>query len=300
MQPLNLVVDDLNRFNRDTLVAPSFNHRLVRSVTDKLALLEKLICTQELQPLLSIFSLELTKMLPISGLIYHNGKQQIHLKYSGHSQHSLESVLAHDNTPLGTFTYQSVQPLSERQRQFIADMEQQLLQPLCNVLQFETNKKMALKDYLTDLGNRSYFEETYQRMLATANRENRPFSLVVIDLDHFKRVNDTLGHATGDQVLVTFANLLKNSLRTNDYSFRFGGDEFVLLLGNDKQQRPELVAERIQKAVKNSQQLKDYGISCSLGFTGWEPQDTAETLFERADKALYKAKANGRNCFCGG
>ena len=297
MQRLNLVVDDLSRFDLDSLHPQPFANRPVRSVTDKLALLEKLVTTQELQPLLSIFAGEINKSLPVSGMVYHDGRQQLHLKYSSHSQHTFESILNHQGTPLGKFTYDSQKPLSERQRQIIASMEQQLLQPLANARMFEHNKNLAMRDVLTGLGNRCYFDDSYARMLATATRDKRSFSVLVIDLDHFKRVNDTCGHAVGDQVLVAFAELLKNSLRTNDLSFRLGGDEFVLLLSHDKKQQPERVAERIQEAIKEHTMLSDYGISCSLGSADWRPSDTGESLFNRADQAMYSAKRKGRNSY---
>ncbi|MDP2559978.1 GGDEF domain-containing protein [Psychrobium sp. 1_MG-2023] len=299
MQRLNLKMNEVEDFEftsivkelSDNLVSP------IRRAVDKLQFLEKLNTTVELQPMLAIYAGEVGLRLPVSGIEFKVDQQHYQLKYSSASRFALNSELTFANKPLGEMIYLSTKPLNQQQRQIIASFEQQLLQPLNNVLIFEQNRLASLRDYLTGLGNRSYFEETLNQMTATAVRDRRSFTLLMLDLDNFKQVNDQHGHSEGDKVLKQFAMILKDALRSNDHVFRFGGDEFSLLLAHSDELNPTLVAHRILKAVRNDPLLAKHEITTSIGFSNWSHKDCNKTLLERADAALYHAKSRGKNTY---
>ncbi|EQD27508.1 GGDEF domain protein, partial [mine drainage metagenome] len=121
--------------------------------------------------------------------------------------------------------------------------------------------------------------------IARAERQKSLLSVAIVDLDHFKFVNDTRGHAAGDELLVDIAERWKSALRTVDLMARYGGDEFVLVL-------PDCMLEDADKVLKRLQTSATQG--CSAGIASWRKGDTASTILARADKALYKAKQDGR------
>lgn len=297
MQRLNLPINELESIEF-TSIAKEFSDNAnapVRRALDKLDFLQKLSVAIELQPLLAIYAREVSMRLQITGLEFEYQDQVFQPKYSQGSCCVLSSQLFLHDKSLGTMRYLSTKPLAQPQRQLIASLEQQLLQPLNNVLIFEHNRRLSLRDHLTGLGNRSYFDETLSSMKATAQREDRPFSLLMLDLDNFKQVNDQHGHAEGDAVLKQFAKLLHEALRSNDYVFRFGGDEFVLLLAHSDSLNPGLVAQRIIDNVCNDALLSGHHVTTSIGFTNWQHGDCSASMVERADKALYQAKGDGKN-----
>ena len=162
---------------------------------------------------------------------------------------------------------------------------------------------MAGTDPLTRLANRRVFREWMQRELLRSLRTSVPFSLLVVDLDHFKRVNDTMGHNAGDEVIRICVERMQDSVRGIDVLARWGGEEFVALLPRATVDAAELVGERIRRNIEDPIKLKVRGedkvcrITVSLGVTSYRGgEDTIEEMFDRADRALYEAKAAGRNC----
>lgn len=160
----------------------------------------------------------------------------------------------------------------------------------------------ALVDPLTGVNNRRFLEAEVGRRIAVASRySNRSFSLILADVDHFKQVNDTYGHAIGDVVLKQVANLMKESLRGGDVVARYGGEEFAVVLPETDQQGAMELAERIRrdfdKPLNINEDLPELTISISFGVAQWEPHDEEFVdILRRADRALYRAKEAGRNC----
>ncbi|WP_162515411.1 sensor domain-containing diguanylate cyclase [Paenibacillus pinistramenti] len=150
----------------------------------------------------------------------------------------------------------------------------------------------ANKDALTGLRNRRSFDE----LVSSYRRTEQPFSLLILDIDRFKSVNDTYGHQAGDEVLVFLAEVLASSLRPGDYCFRFGGEEFVVVLPGTGLDSSYEAAERIRRNVEHSKSPIGRPVTVSAGCAAY-PQQTSdfEMLFQLADKALYRAKENGRN-----
>lgn len=151
-------------------------------------------------------------------------------------------------------------------------------------------------DTLTGIANRRYFYETLQRFFSYAARHHVPLSLVMADLDHFKKVNDTYGHKTGDQVLVAFARLLQESCRDEDLAARFGGEEFITVLIQATEEDAVRFAQRVCQQVPQMQLSDiDWAITASFGVAQMMDHDTLDDLINRADEAMYRAKKKGRN-----
>jgi diguanylate cyclase (GGDEF)-like protein len=163
-------------------------------------------------------------------------------------------------------------------------------------------KTENIRDPLTNAHNRRYFEESLAQEFATSTKHSWPLSIVFVDLDKFKQVNDTYGHQTGDEILQAVAELLRDALRDSDIVARFGGDEFVLLLPGTDAVQADLVGQRICEGIRtrsiqttNGQRV---GVTLSLGVATCESQskfDSSKALLAAADSALYHSKREGRN-----
>lgn len=162
----------------------------------------------------------------------------------------------------------------------------------------KTLKEEAIRDPLTNLYNRRFLQDYLSRELVRAKREGIRVAVIMIDLDHFKRVNDTAGHSAGDEVLVQIAALLKRHIRGSDIACRFGGEEFTLVLPNATLQSARKRAEAICLAVREESGYL-MGVTASLGVALF-PESAAEpeALLRAADQALYQAKGRGRNQVC--
>ena len=162
----------------------------------------------------------------------------------------------------------------------------------------QTLEHAAVTDGLTGMHNRRYFDDALREYLAAFRRIDKPIGMVVLDLDHFKQVNDTHGHDVGDEVLRQVAGCLQEFTRYHDVVARLGGEEFAILSPNIGQRQLFDLAERIRRAV--SQLTITSGnvtvrVTLSAGVAIWDGKETGESLYRRADKQLYDAKRSGRN-----
>jgi two-component system cell cycle response regulator len=165
---------------------------------------------------------------------------------------------------------------------------------------YQESVSMAVTDGLTKLYNRHYLDTHLRNLVRQAAEQNRALSVVIMDMDHFKKVNDNYGHASGDEVLKTLAAVIVKTIRSADLAARYGGEEFVVLMPETDAARAYEAAERLRKAVE----LTDFVIphpesplkkTTSIGYATMQPNDTPESLLKRADVALYEAKNSGRN-----
>lgn len=160
-------------------------------------------------------------------------------------------------------------------------------------------EEQMLYDPLTGVHNRHSFEMFLQNYASLSMRNNTPFSCIMIDADHFKKVNDTFGHLTGDEVLRQLGSILTDSLRGNDVVCRYGGEEFVLLLPGSELGDALLVAERLRVRVAETISLPcGHCFTVSSGCSEYRPGEEEHEFLKRADNALYAAKGAGRNCVC--
>ncbi|NDL70035.1 diguanylate cyclase [Vreelandella alkaliphila] len=171
----------------------------------------------------------------------------------------------------------------ERERKALADANQRL-------------EQLAHFDPLTQVWNRYRIEQAIDAQLVAAQRYGAAFALLLFDVDHFKQINDTLGHSVGDDVLVSLARLVENSLRGCDHLGRWGGEEFVVLATHSNMEAAEGLAERLRSLVATLYvNGLDQPMTVSIGVAVWQHGDSCKTLIARADTAMYQAKRNGRN-----
>jgi len=153
----------------------------------------------------------------------------------------------------------------------------------------------ARTDELTGIANRRALDEEIDAALAAAQRGGRAFAVVMADVDRFKFINDNHGHVVGDATLAAFANRLAGALREPDRAYRYGGEEFCLLLADTDTAGAHTLAERAREQIMLPFNGPMNALTASFGVTAWEAEDTFDTLFHRADRALYAAKSGGRN-----
>lgn len=167
---------------------------------------------------------------------------------------------------------------------------------------YQVSLSMALTDPLTGLYNRRYMEVHLQKLLGKNDEAKKHLCVLLLDIDHFKKINDTYGHGVGDEVLKTIAFRLKDSTRSFDLVARLGGEEFVVILPDTNEEMSHFVSERLRRAIgdrpiKCSAPDGEIIVTTSIGGAFIEPGDhTVQSVIDRADKALYAAKEGGRNC----
>ena len=166
---------------------------------------------------------------------------------------------------------------------------------MCKTRAEAETRLQARTDDLTDLPNRRALDEEIAHALAGARSSGRPFAIVMVDVDRFKFINDTHGHAVGDATLAAFSARLAGALREPDRAYRYGGEEFCLLLAETDAAGARTLAERAREQIALPFEGTMRALTASFGVTTWQPDDTFDTLFRRADRALYSAKHGGRN-----
>jgi len=176
---------------------------------------------------------------------------------------------------------------------FLGKFIYNLIQRLESALNIITENSHT--DHLTGIFNRRLFNERFNIELQRAERYGTPFTLAEIDIDYFKRINDTFGHDVGDRVLVIFSALLKDNIRESDILARWGGEEFVILFTSTPLEQAIISLEKLVNLVKKTDFGLNYPISFSAGITQYHIGDQCETMLTRADSLLYLSKTNGRD-----
>ena len=161
---------------------------------------------------------------------------------------------------------------------------------------YDNLESITLYDLLTDVYSRRYFFELLKGEISKAQRKEYMFSVIMFDIDHFKKVNDTYGHDKGDYVLKTIADIVKSSIRKADALSRIGGEEFTILLPDTNIDKATALAERVRRSVEDYKFDVVGRATISLGVTEFKADDSSDTLFKRVDEAMYLAKNSGRNC----
>lgn len=201
--------------------------------------------------------------------------------------------------------YNPFDKLNENEINYLDEISKQASITIERANEYMKVLKDATLDALTGLNNRHQFALRLREETATAKRQNAPLCCIMTDIDFFKSVNDTYGHAVGDCVLKNVAKTIKKELRENDIPSRYGGEEFAILLPHTTLEEAELVAKRLRSAVEkkkinieeyNIEGIKQIGVTISIGVSAYNKADKEiETLYQNADKALYEAKESGRN-----
>ena len=295
MQTLNVLDNRFSPFNTystlstDALVAETFTD----TVFDKrqmLALMTQLQTTLDIDELLNIFAIEVTRYIDFSGLYFKSLNLNTVLPSSRKAKKEQRFELKVDDNFIGTLTYGINSPISLTNFKVLEQLHQCLLHPIKNAIAYHAAMQLAMQDGLTGLGNRRYFDEQLKRSMHNANRHHSLVGLVLGDLNKFKAINDTYGHIAGDNVLQEFANVLRLCTRDSDSLFRFGGDEFAIIVENANDSALTIIENRINLSLANNLQLNKYQLGCSIGSTFMNRADNELSFFERADEILYRRK----------
>lgn len=207
-----------------------------------------------------------------------------------------------DGTILGLvgvdFSAESVQDLTSRMNRivFYSFLALIILTSFGMIRAMRVIHKASFTDYLTGLASRRYYNKRLQALVNSGASERRPFCLLMLDVDWFKEINDTRGHAYGDTVLIDIANAVSENTRSTDVCSRYGGDEFVVLLPDCTQEQAYRIAERILQAVTELRHKTCSGnnLTVSIGLAVWQPGLGENSMMDRVDEALYRAKEQGK------
>jgi len=296
-----IVATDLTRRRNQKSAVESLVR--LQSPPDTLQLITSLQTTLELEEMLGIFMSGLQEYLPIDGISFRSVEQGMAIQLGEQGRHHAGYGLRLHDESLGEISLSRNKPFSEENLAIIEHLLVPLLYPLRNALRYRTALAAAFRDPLTGINNRAALEEAMPREVGLAKRHKLALSMLIIDLDHFKKINDGYGHAAGDCVLRAAAKLMHQALRTSDELFRFGGEEFVILLPATDIGGAHIVAERIRKGMASHAchcDGEEITVTASIGVAQLEKGDNQHQLFDKADRAVYRAKVLGRNqviCF---
>jgi len=152
---------------------------------------------------------------------------------------------------------------------------------------------LTITDHLTGIYNRRYFQQKIEEEIKRAKRYGNALSVIMIDIDFFKKINDTHGHNVGDEVLVEYSKLIKSYLRDVDVFCRIGGEEFMIILPYATEEDAQIIAEKLRQEIETHKQI--LALTMSFGVTQYIKGESEEFLYKRVDSALYEAKESGRN-----
>ncbi len=254
--------------------------------------------TLEFKQLITLFSEKIEEIIPHSGCIYTNEEFNLEIELGNKTHHSCSYTLTIDEKQLGNLKLMRRNRFTHEELQLLETLLCYLVYPLNNASLLKQAIDQAHIDPLTQAKNRAAFDSTVSREISLALRNDNSLSAIFLDIDHFKSINDDFGHACGDMVLSVTAKLIKQCARDSDLVFRYGGEEFVLLLSNTDLSGAQLLAERIRKKLEHHTLAFDMDpvkITASLGIATLKSTDSLESFIQRADSAMYQAKDRGRN-----
>ncbi|EHI53388.1 diguanylate cyclase [Aeromonas salmonicida subsp. salmonicida] len=261
---------------------------------DRNQLLELLLAQSDLDSLLATFADRAARVVRIHSLYFDNPQPQRLIQQPPQASLTLHSypfeLRGQHGQLFGQLHYTLEHILSGSQQRILQQYHQLLCQPLPLYLRLAQLEQQVRLDHLTGLGNRSYFDEAIGRAVEQHSRESHGLVLVLLDLDHFKQINDTWGHPVGDLVLSRFAHLLQSCIRSTDQAFRLGGDEFALLLQPAEPEAWRPVWLRLQHMLLTHKELSTFSVGCSLGAASWQSGVAVQSLYEAADAHLYARK----------
>jgi diguanylate cyclase (GGDEF)-like protein len=258
----------------------------------------KLQTTLHLESLLELFAQVIDAQFDYDTLSYKTPDADLNLEYGRLAgRNKLSYDLKVMETELGKIQVTRGRRFRKSEIEQIENLLAALLYPLRNALLYRAAIHSAFLDSLTGIKNRTAFDSNFARDVEYSRRKESELSLIVIDIDYFKRINDNYGHIVGDDVLRQVAQCVEQTIRSSDALFRYGGEEFVIVLNGTGESGALLLAERIRQNVENLriEALKSVKVTLSLGISVLQDNDSSDQLFKRADRALYRAKREGRN-----
>ena len=248
--------------------------------------------------LLRAFTSRLTEVMDAVGLCFNSTDCALSVEIGERSPYRLDHQLNSDPEHLGRLTLWFRCAPRQGEAELAAELFAHLTHPLRNTMLYRRALEASVVDPLTQVNNRTNFDTVLKREIRLASRHSTPLSLVMVDIDHFKHINDMFGHLTGDFVLKAIAQRITTCIRASDTVYRFGGEEFCVILSNTDATGGARLAERIRTSIEQFNLgigPEAVSVTASLGVAGLIGNDSALALVDRADRALYRSKRIGRN-----
>ncbi len=272
-----------------------------QELTTRIRLAQALQMSLDPAEVLNLFYTHIQAVVSLSGILFKFGNGNSDLKIGRECLHHCDYRLTTDEGYLGKIIFSRSKRFAEAELITLEFLLSSLIYPLRNAIRYLTAMRLALLDPLTLLGNRAALDTALRRELQMAERHQHELSLLMVDVDFFKKINDEYGHHRGDLVLCEIAKGIQSACRGSDITFRYGGEEFVVVLGKTDAEGAKIIAERIRQQIAESHikyNGKTIGSTVSIGIATRHSNEKEHIndLFERADKALYIAKNSGRNC----
>lgn len=289
---------DLSRVRQQSMLQLAARGNSNPLVDARFRLLNSLQTSLDLDVILEIFRQELASVIRVSGFFYSNYPAKVQIHKGSMNLHSCAYRLISQSDNLGELTFYRDKRFNEYELDTLEALLSALLCPVRNALLYQKAIAASLTDPLTGTGNRQALFSQLSREASLARRYQQPMSLLMIDIDKFKSINDTYGHATGDLVLQDLINVMTKDNRSTDLCFRYGGEEFVVLLGNTDKEGAQVIAKRLCKAISESRICSESGllqITVSIGVSTMLASEDHDSLLKRADKAMYQVKSLGGN-----
>ena len=258
----------------------------------------KLQTTLELSQLLEIFFEEIQQAVLVDGLTFSHPANNLLISEGKTSPHSISYRLQTQQDYMGDLTFHRSTRFREHELANLEGLLSTLVYPMRNALRYFEALAAAFRDPLTGAGNRVALDKTLGREVELAKRHGQQLSVLMIDLDHFKQVNDEFGHSMGDKVLKDAVSCITACIRQTVMCFRYGGEEFLVMLSSADQAGALRIAERIRMGIGALQFENSRGklqVTSSIGSATLRGTDSMDSLVQRADNALYEAKNGGRN-----
>jgi len=254
----------------------------------------------DIHDILHIFFSSIQKEFHCAQLIYENKNANFNATLGEKSaRHSCNYQIEIANESLGKLCFTRLQRFSESDLNYLEELLCLLVYPLRNALLYRDALQKAMHDPLTGALNRAALDAMLNKEINLAHRHENALSVLMIDVDYFKNINDSYGHSVGDQVLCMLVDKLKEQIRTSDVLFRYGGEEFTIVLNNTNSTGANLLAQRVRCAIEEmlyKHHETSLQLTISVGIATLAEDEVATTLLQRADEALYSAKKLGRNC----
>jgi diguanylate cyclase (GGDEF)-like protein len=294
-QQKNLRNNNLMGVRPDPSALPAIN-----PAVKGIELLQKLQTSLEVEQIIDLFSSNILDMVPHEGYQFELEEMAISFLQGRQSRHKVSYNLTINEEVLGTLTLFRNWKFKPNEIEQLESVLPHLLYPLRNGLQYQQAIQYAYHDRLTGLRNRTALEMEAPHTIELAHRNEMELSMMMIDIDHFKKINDTYGHLCGDQILQKVGAIINETIRSSDIAFRYGGEEIAVLLPNADRAGAKRLAERLRQQIKEMGYCDETGltVTVSIGISTLTPGDVTESLFSRADKALYQAKHCGRDQVC--
>jgi len=286
----------VNDFIEEAPVITNTLHEQAMEIVHTMA--TRLQTTLNVDQLIATLHSSINDIFGCDSVTYRFDEDDIDITIGSAKRHASTYRLIVKKQPLGQLIISREKLFSSNENTILENFICNLIYPLRNALMYQRALKSALKDPMTGTSNRTALENNLSHEIEIARRNSTPLSMIMLDIDHFKLINDTHGHAIGDSVIKAVADSASETIRGADVLFRYGGEEFTILLHNTMVDGAYLLAERVRQAVEKMECICENSVirvTVSLGVASLGRDESRETFFNKCDQALYKAKQAGRN-----